>query len=177
MKTRIRLPLILVAASLGLIGCSTINSVVGIKKPPPCPYAASLNNADRLVRFTGAGHDLTDVAFDAKIAKITGDCGVNENLISVTMKIDFVAQRGQALSGDQAPFSYIVAILDPAGQVIARQVFATGIVFSGKPRAGISEELDQEIPLQAGYRAQDYQIYVGFELTKDELAYNRTLVR
>src|SRR5262249_11700557 len=114
------------AVVLGFSGCSTINSVVGISKPPPCPYAATLNNADRLVRFTGAGRDLTDVGFDAKIPRVTGDCGVTDTMADVSMNIDFVAQRGQALSGDQAPFSYIIAILDPTGQVIARQVFATG---------------------------------------------------
>jgi hypothetical protein len=176
MTDRLSWPLAVLAIALGLSGCSTINSVVGIKKPPPCPYAATLNNADRLVRFNGAGRDLTDVVFDAKITRINGDCGVTDTMVNVTMTIDFVAQRGQALTGNQAQFSYLVAILDPTGQVIARQVFPTAITFADKPRAGITEELDQQIPLAPGYRAQDYQIYVGFELTKDELDYNRNLV-
>jgi len=55
-----------------------------------------------------------------------------------------------------------------------REAIAASVdIPAGRRRAGAREELLERIPLGAGKSGSDYEILVGFDLTPDQLAYNR----
>ncbi len=58
---------------LGLVLLAFVLSGCGIfyrEPPPPCPRAFPVADARMLTRFTGQGHDLTDVIFEARIEDV-----------------------------------------------------------------------------------------------------------
>jgi len=159
----------LLLAGLALAGC-----MQDAGPPLPCPRAVTVADAASLTRFDGTGRDLTDVLFEAEIAQIASACEYDEGVVDVTVQVQFVAQRGPADQQRRGDFAYFVAIADGEQTILARESFDAMIEFPGnRTRAGVVEELEQHIPLRADEPGAGYVIYVGFELTPDELAYNR----
>jgi hypothetical protein len=142
--------------------------------PVSCPRVTKIGEASQLTRFSPNGHDITDVEFEALIGDINGKCEPADKGVAVHMTVDFIASRGPADKARKASFAYFVAITDNKDNVLTRQQFDTYIDFPGnRTRDGIRESLDQSIPLAQGQRGDDFRIYVGFVVTRDELAYNR----
>jgi hypothetical protein len=159
------------ALPLLLAGCS---SWFESEDAPPCPRAALVDGADRVVRFAGEGRTPQDVAFEARILGVGGECEFTdeERRVTVDMALRIEGARGPALEGEEAPLSYFVAVVGPEGEVLAREEFATEIPLEEK-RAIIVEELEPEIPLPPGRRAASYTVFVGLIVTEEELAANR----
>ncbi|HVG82774.1 MAG TPA: hypothetical protein VNB28_10875 [Methylomirabilota bacterium] len=159
------------AVPLLLAGCS---SWFESEDAPPCPRAALVDGADRVVRFAGEGRTPQDVAFEARILGVGGECEFTdeERRVTVDMALRIEGARGPALEGEEAPLSYFVAVVGPEGEVLAREEFATEIPLEEK-RAIIVEELEPEIPLPRGRRAASYTVFVGLIVTEEELAANR----
>jgi hypothetical protein len=159
------------ALPLLLVGCS---SWFEAEDAPPCPRAALVHGADRVVRFAGEGRTPQDVAFEARILGVGGECEFTdeERRVIVDMNLRIEGARGPALEGEEAPLSYFVAVVGPEGDVLAREEFATEIPLEEK-RAIIVEELEPEIPLSQGRRAASYTVFVGLIVTEEELAANR----
>jgi len=150
------------------------NNMFGSSKPVSCPRVSKIGEAALLTRFHPPGHDITDVMFDAFIGDINGKCESSDTGVTVKMTVDFIASRGPAAKNGKATFAYFVAITDSKDNVLTREQFDTYIDFPGnKTRNGIREELEEKIPLSAGQRGDDFRVYVGFVLSRDELAYNR----
>ena len=159
------------AVPLLLAGCS---SWFESEDAPPCPRAALVDGADRVVRFAGEGRTPQDVAFEARILGVGGECEFTdeERRVTVDMALRIEGARGPALEGEEAPLSYFVAVVGPEGEVLAREEFATEIPLEEK-RAIIVEELEPEIPLPRGRRAASYTVFVWLIVTEEELAANR----
>lgn len=159
------------AGAFALAGCSVLEAPA---PPPPCPKVVRVADAAKLTRFIGAGRDLTDVAFEAELLDVSGTCGYDDDLIDVETLVKFVASRGPADQARRADFKYFVAIATRDKRIVGREVFESTIEFPGnQTRAGVVEELEQQIPLSAGKAGPDYVIYVGFELTPEEVEFNR----
>ena len=139
-----------------------------------CPTVTRVGLATHLTRFVPNGRDLTDVAFEAHIGGIGGNCSAAEHAVKVEMSAQFIATRGPADRTRKAPFSYFVAIADNDDNVLARQNFDTTIAFPGtQTRNGVEEDIDQLIPIKTGQQGSDFHIYIGFNLTPEEIAYNQ----
>jgi len=162
-----RLPLAL--AGLGLLaGCA------GEPETRPCPRAVVLNDAAKQVRFNGQGRDLTDVLFEASISTGRLVCEYDENVLDVDLQVEVIASRGPANSDRLANITYFVAVSQTDQTVLARESFDIAIPFPGnRTRVSGLEEIGQVITLPAGQDGGDYLIYVGLELTHEEIEYNR----
>ena len=162
----------LLAAGLALGGCSWLSSTVA---PASCPVVSKIGDAAKLIRFApGGGEELNNIAFEAGIMDITGGCSTADNGIKVDMTADFLAAKGPADTEGKASFEYFVAVVGQGDKVLAREQFASEIQFlATKGRNGIKESLEESIPLAKGQMGSDFNIYIGFVLTPDELAYNR----
>ena len=154
-----------------LAGCSNWFSE---EKAPPCPGAALVDGADRVVRYAGEGTSEQDIAFEARILGIGGECEFTDEppRVTVDMRLRIEGARGPALETDDAPLSCFVAIVDPEGRVLASEEFETAIPLEDE-QAIIAEELEQDIPLPEGRRASSYTVFVGLVVTPEELAANR----
>ena len=70
--------------------------------------------------------------------------------------------------------SYFVAIADADENILAREVFETSVLFEGnRNRIALGEELTQKIPLKGGELGDAFNIFVGFQLSDQDLKYNR----
>jgi len=148
--------------------------------PKPCPRVGVLDDAQRLVRFNpGGGRDLTDIRFEAEIGVRSGRCEYTsrDSQLEVEMAVEIQAVRAPN-AGKQGEFEYFVAITDRSQRILAKQVFTAVIPFETDRRAaGALEELVETIPLKPGQLGNEFEIVVGFQLSPDELAYNRQLRR
>ena len=140
-----------------------------------CPSVAIVRDAAEVTRFReGSGRDLTDVTGRAVLADYTGGCTPREDRVTVDLNLVLAAEQGPASQAGTADYRYFVAIADAAGDILAKQEFDTTVAFpAGQRRAGTVEELTQTIPLEDGATPADYQILVGFQLTPEQLDYNR----
>lgn len=162
-----RLPLALAGLAL-LAGCASE------PETRPCPRAVVLNDAARQVKFNGQGRDLTDVLFEASIRTGQLACEYDENVLDVDLQVEVTASRGPANADRLANISYFVAVAQQDQTVLARESFDIAIPFPGnRTRVSGLEEIGQVITLPSGQDGGDYLIYVGLELSREELEYNR----
>jgi len=177
MIRHIALRLALLAAPLLLAACETLSSLDFSPDPevvPPCPRAVVGEGAGRLTRFDGGGKDPTNVLFEAEIADLAGTCIYDDTEISVDLQIQIIAGRGPAATGDDARMNYFVAVTRADSTVLAREAFDVAIELSGnQTRNEIIEEIEQTIPIPEGGSGASLVIVVGFEMTPDELEFNR----
>ena len=166
------LGLIAVAAIAGLAAACT-----GSTPPPPCPGVSILGDASEITLFAaGRGQDLTDVAYRASIERVAGSCVYNRAGDTVTSSVAarLVATRGPAAQLNEGTFVFFVAVVDKEQKILARERFDSTFTFEANQRqAAAVEEIEQIIPIRADLRGIDYEILVGFELTPEQLEFNR----
>lgn len=155
-------------------------------EPPPgqiCPRISVLGDADTLTRFAaGPGRDLTDVDFELQVVDIQFGCAfvedVNDNpILAVAVAPVFEADRGPANADREARFQYFVAIADPGQRILNKRVFDMRVEFPGnRSRVTVSPmdpPVSVDIPPRPGLSGPDYHVFIGLQLTPDELGYNR----
>lgn len=158
--------------SLGVL--LALGACAGEPETRPCPQTVVLNDASRQVKFNGQGRDLTDIHFEASITAGGVTCEYDENVLDVDVQVQVTASRGPANSDRLANINYFVAIARTDQTVLARKSFDLAIPFPGNRTRWVAvEEIGQIIPLEAGTHGGNYKIYVGFDLTPEELEYNR----
>ena len=162
-----------------LAACSSL-SVIGLgddeeEQVQLCPAASILGNAERVAQFKqGAGRDLIDVMFQAEIGKLNMTCRYLKGRVVTDISFELIAERGPAARNRTGEFDYFVAISDPKGKVLAKENFHSKIAFAeNRRRAGILEEIEQSIPLRKDEDGGAYEILVGFQLTEDQMKFNR----
>jgi len=166
------LPLItLFVFVLGLTSCS-------LEPIPPCPEVRIDSTTARYTIFKdGPGRDITDIAYEAEIVSFEGSCEFDDDGVEVTMDMDMMISGGPSVQPGPINLHYFVAIPrfhpDPAG----KKVFTRGYIIprSGSRRERITESnIRVYIPLESEIIAGGYIIYLGFQLTNEQLEYNRS---
>lgn len=170
---RSKTALALLMAGLALVACKSRTDAGA----PPCPKVAVLADASHLTVYRdGPGRDLTDVQFEADLGRISGECIYNRRStnVKVDMKLVVSALRGPADRNRVASYAYFVAIVDNKGSVLARQEFTSQVQFPGdQSRVATLEELEQTIPIEKNQPGSDFDVYVGFKLTPEQVERNR----
>ena len=182
-----RLPLLtLLLLSMPLAGCQTL----GLSSPSPdelvadtgpiCPSTAVLSDAVIVTKLKpgtlASVPNPANVAFTAEMSQAKLDCNYDrsQNKLSVDINFAVKAARGPAATGTDPQVDFFVAIVDADNNIISK------IVYHGKPdMAGRTTNIYTQsvrnfaVPLGMDKRPYDYEILTGFQLTPDELAYNR----
>jgi len=168
---RVNIAVALSVVALLVGGCAVLDEGT----PNVCPSTAILDDAGELVRFAStppAGPG--DVSFRTKMKYISGLCEVDEKSIDMELSTKMEALRGPANTGSEAKFVYFVAILDSDKTVLSRTKFPMIARFQKREtKLDFSENLTVTIPRKPNTLPKDYIVYLGFEMTPDELAYNR----
>ena len=85
---------------------------------------------------------------------------------------EFVALQDINLEVQDREF---VAIVGPQGDVLQREAFRIGFSWpENRSRVGSVEDLEPRIALASPDRAGEYRIWVGLQLTAEQLAWNRS---
>ena len=164
------------ALSLVLAGCGLFNDAILL----PCPRGVVLADAAELVDFRpGPGRDLTDVRLEAAISGVRSVCEYDrDGFVDVDLDVAIDLTRGPALEGEAARAAFFVVITDSQDKVVAKRVFALDVEFPGATlRARTVQELTQRIHYLPEPSAAAYRIFVGFQLTRDQLDYLRARKR
>ena len=141
----------------------------------PCPYTAVLTPTDRVVKFRpGAGRDLTDVEYEARFVGIQGSCAYGETGVNVQAQVQMRVSKGPAMTGNVAQVEYFVALIRPQSEDMTKETFTSSIPFEGNlTQVFNAEELSFDIPLSRLDEGPAWRAYVGFQLTEEQLEYNR----
>lgn len=165
-------PAVVVAAAAALSSCSAFTT----GEPPACPDVVILADAARLTKFTGGpGRTLADIEVEAEIVGYKGECRRVKNGVEVTLAVSMDARRPKAGGDAAAEVAYFVAMPDYYPSPQAKAVFATRIAFPANVAAvrHVDDPVAVTVPLAPGETASGKEIYLGFQLSDEQLRYNR----
>lgn len=177
----LRLLTLALAAPIALAGCSTSFSEAFTKtKPPPCPPIYILSDTAKITKFRpGGGRDLTDVELEAEVIAYKGHCSYNDKGATVEIQVSFDVKRGPASVSRKGELTYFVAIpkFYPAPQ--AKAEFTVPVSFpEGMDQARVNDDdVVMQIPVKDKEIINNYEIYLGFQTSPEELEMNRRAKR
>ena len=149
--------------------------------PLPCPNVTLLPGAENITVFReGPGRDLVDVTYEGTITPISGECAYKDDdgLVIAELILQVSAVKGPAAATEKPDFPFFVAIADRDKKVLSKKIFNTAIeIPEGKRRGAVQEEMVQRIPILSGRTGEDYTIVLGFQLTPEQLEYNRKTLK
>lgn len=164
----------LAISALGLIvaACGAFDKDIKYK----CPAVFILDDAKDLTRFKpGPGRDITDILFEAEIVNFVGDCDYDEGEAEIKLSVQIRVERGPANKARQVGFDYFVAIPEFQSQSEGKSVFkVTGEFEGNRTRMLYQDDLDMTIPVKAPTDGAALEIILGFQLTPEELKFNRS---
>ena len=167
-------------AALALSGCGMFGGgdlKEGGTTLYPCPAVGVLNETDHVTLLSGSGTDLTDIVAKAEIGKVVSRCeyDTEESTITVDIAFDGIAELGPAASARVLTLKTFVAVTRRFNAFDKKQVYEVPVVFEpGQRQVRFVKTVDGTV-LPYGGRADGsiYQILVGFQLTPEQLEYNR----
>lgn len=160
------------AGLLLLAGCGVFEPD---RAPFSCPRTFLVADADTATLYReGPGRDLTDVRFVGRINGVTWQCAFHEDgYVDQEITVGFAAARGPAADVRDVGFDYFVAVVAPSGQIVRKQVFHLNVVFEGGNSVVFTRIVGTTIFLADPAEASSNRIFVGFELTPEQLQENR----
>jgi len=169
-----RLRVVCMLGFLALAGCGSSSSDVA-SGAGLCPQTAILEDAGQIVRFQpGSERSPADLLFNLRIRTFSGTCDVDEKEIALDLKIAMEALRGPANEKGEAEFAYFVAVLGRDKKILVRQKFPMIVKYDTREtEIKFDHEVTVTIPRRKNDSTSDYLVYMGYEMTPDELAYNR----
>ncbi len=166
-----RTPLLLLGIAAALAGC------VQTKDVGLCPRVAILADAGRVVKFRpGQPETAENVVFSGQMTNVTIKCKYRDQLLTemeADVVVTMVLQRGPAMQGNLAEFPYFVSVTDRRGTVLQKREFPIRVNFGGDAAVEHTETSWQYYRLQRGFGGIEYENWLGFQLTDQELAFNR----
>lgn len=169
----------LVVALSVLSACANDQGDPGV----PCPAAKVLAQPSELTRYReGRGNDPIDVRFDARMMRVVGECSYDPDggEIGVDLNVTMDITRGPALADGAVSYRYFVAVAEWVSEdatepvILSRESFPVDTVIpAGRRGLSYKDQLEITIPRPDNRDVRNYVIYIGFELTRDELRHNR----
>ncbi len=170
-------PLLVALALAALLGgCSSNDDQFA----PACPGLALLPDAADVTRFDGHGMDVTNLVVRGGMTAVPAVCtkGDKAGTVTATLHVDADFTRGPAAAAGLPPVAYFVALMQ--GRTILREqdfaftpTFGANVDFASVH----GEDIELVVPVNKTKSAASYRIFVGFRLSPEELAYNRTHAR
>lgn len=160
-------------ACAALAGCGGVVSDIF---PPACPHAGILADAADLTRYRHgtSGHDLTDMVLDGRITGVAGTCSRNGRLVDVTVAVSMQLSRGPAAGRGRAEVPFFVAVTRN-GDVLDKQIYRVipGFAPNADSTRLTSDPVILTLPTSSSQPSSGFDVVVGFQLTPEEVAFNR----
>lgn len=168
---RLAAPVALLLAGLAS-GCAPAEE----KFAPACPALDLVPDAGEVTRFAGPSRDASQVVLIAKITAVPAKCQ-SDSATEVRTTLNVVADitSGGAGSGTPVPLAYFLALTD-GNKVLKEQDFPLSVTLpQNRNQLRITgDDIELLLPVTKTKSAAAYHIYVGFRLSPDDLAYNRS---
>jgi hypothetical protein len=164
--------------SLIVILALTAASCTSQRKLLFCPGMTSVLDAVVVTQFKpGAPAVPASALYTAKISGVTGDCNFDKQGKTSNSSVDvsFTATRPVAGEAVEYTVPYFVAVTQTE-RIITKQERSVTIAFAAGETTATAEDHVGSVNLvtDGNNKPYDYQILVGFQLTKDQYDYNKT---
>jgi hypothetical protein len=176
---RILLPILALAL---VAGCSSTRNLAESfdtrQNAGACPPVGSVYDAARIVEFRDGSDELfDDIRFTGEITDVRSFCRyTGDNPLSAELEVDFAFGKGEAADANSHEFSYWVAVTRRNGKVLAKEYYTVRADFPGNSVLdGATARIDRiTIPrADETIAGTNFEILVGFDLTEQELEFNR----
>ena len=143
-----------------------------------CPHIEVINELASLSEFS----DITqpkeyNLVSRVQIQKGASNCIYSAGNVRVDVKLileSVLGQQGQQTGAPSFTYPFFVAVTDQNNNILAKEVFSAAITHKdGELRQTYFENLRQIIPIETRADGKRHKILVGFQLSDDQLAYNR----
>ena len=146
----------------------------------PCPPVKIVSDLNQVHQFMDMDKPRDKEKISSiRMVSVQNSCSTVSGNVIVDMTIAFsgdLGPRARREAGDKPSlaYPYFVAITNPQGAIVSKEVFAVSLSFDkGVEQKNYIEQIRQVIPLQGG-QVQGSRILIGFQLNNQELAYNRS---
>lgn len=144
----------------------------------PCPLMGVLYDSARIVQFADPTQErYSNIEFTGEFQDVRGFCRyLSDDPITMSMEIDMAFGRGPASTSERRTYRYWVAVTRRGRAPIERQFFDVDVRFpSGQAVVQRTERIERiVIPRAAADTSgENFEILVGFELTPEQLQFNR----
>lgn len=147
-----------------------------------CPSVEIAEYLDQMHIFLSADSPVEkDKVSDLYIADIDHNCRHKASNVIVELGMTFegsLGPRARVFDNDRPSyaFPYFIAIENADGVILAKEIFASTITYNTTQKAATHREnIRQIIPIAPNDTGDDYKILIGFQLTDEELAYNKAI--
>jgi hypothetical protein len=145
---------------------------------PYCPTPRRLADASQLTVYRpgATGRDVTDLVLQAEIVDVGGACqnGDDKGTVQADAAVTFRFNRGPAMPGRGIDVPYLVTIT--LGDAIReQQAYRMRVVFPSNVDTVTlaSEPIHMVFPVNKTTTAASYTIWAAFQLSPEQLEYNR----
>lgn len=149
-----------------------------------CPSVKAVDELTGLYQYSDYSQPTQDNLISyVNINQLESTCTIHDKSVTIDLRMAFEGQLGpqaKRTANDKPLFAYpfFVAITGPRGKIFAKEVFAASMTFGrNEDRHSYYEKLRQIIPIKKPGDAKRYSVMVGFQLSEEQLAYNRTLAQ
>lgn len=143
----------------------------------PCPLMGILYDSARVVDFAQAGQErYANIEYTGEMQGIRGLCRyVDDDPITMRLEVDMAFGRGPAATSSRQTYRYWVAVTRRGIAPIEKQYFDVDVRFGNDAVVTRTEEIERIVIPRAtpDLSGENFEILVGFELTPEQVAFNR----
>lgn len=175
-----KIALVASAAMLALTGCQSAtpfsDTFDARPNAGPCPPAASLYNASRVVELDGKGMSFNNITYTGEMVDVRLFCRyADDDPVRAELEIDFAFGKGPQGTDMRHEYTYWVAVTRRSGKVLNKEYFTVGADFRDGPVTGATDVLQSiRIPrADDTISAANFEIVIGFDLTDEQVQFNK----
>ena len=158
-----------------------VDRLIGNDQRPnagPCPLMGVLYDSSRVVAFAQPGNQrYANIAYTGEMQGVRGLCRyVEADPIDMTMEVEMAFGRGPAATSDTQTYRYWVAVARRGRAPIEKAYFDVEVRFPrGQTVVTRTEDIGRIVIPRANEEisGENFEILVGFELTPEQLQFNR----
>ena len=145
----------------------------------PCPLMGALYETSRVVQFQDPTvQRYANIAFTGEMQGVRGLCRyVGEAPIVMSIEVDMAFGRGPAAQSNEHTYTYWVAVARRgSGLPLAKQYYTVDVRFPNGEDVMATTQTIEGIVIpraNADISGENFEVLVGFELTDEQLAFNR----
>jgi len=160
------------AAGFGALVACSLAACTSDQSTFTCPSASTVPDLRTIARVNPGGKD-DDIQTAGRIAAVNSSCDKEAKGIATSLSIEFAALRsGPGIR--HVEFPYFVAIADSTGNILGKQEFTLGVDFPGEAATmRTTEKVTAHLPLKNPQLGNIYTVLVGFQLSRNEVDFNR----
>jgi len=160
---------------------NAIDRMLGLDRRPnvgACPLMGVLYDSSRLVQFAQPNAPrYANIAYTGEMEGVQGLCRyIDADPITMNVDINMEFGRGPAATSDRRTYRYWVAVTRRGRAPIAKQYFDIDVAFPRNQAVVSRVEHINRIVIpraNADISGENFEILVGFELTPEQLQFNR----